>query len=80
MRFMLGVVYGSVSLVLLLGFAWIVTKCGPTVFSSLYDLLGGDPDVLSLIFCGWLVAMVGGLWVWSARRRRGINVQQDRGL
>ena len=66
MKFFLNILLGLLGLLL---FAKLVMSGGVVVFNMIFDLAGGDADVLSFAVCGFIVLFVGGCWIWSDKNR-----------
>ena len=60
-----------VAFVLLLLFTAAAKAQLPLILAPLFELTAGHPDVLSLLFCLFLVVFIAFTWAWSARSSHG---------
>ena len=60
--------------VALLIYAQLLMKYGAGVFSMIFDVAGGDGNVIFFLFSGLVLTAFVGLWVWSAKSKQRRSV------
>lgn len=64
----------------LLMYTELLMKYGTGVFNLIFDVAGGDGNIIFFIFSGIVLSAFGVFWVWSAKaqQRRGTMQKQGR--
>lgn len=70
MRFLFSLMEHLLALAGLLLFAALARGHAGAVFDPIFELAGGDTDVLVTLLCVSLVLIVTSTWIWSARTHR----------